>query len=213
MTKKLFFLVLLIGMSNTYAQSINAKKLLDEVATKVKSNSNSSIKFNYTLTNVKEKINQNSQGTVVLKGNQYVLNIFGITKIYDGKKSYTINPEDEEVTISTVTEKNEDQISPSKMLNFFSTGYSYKTDVQKTIQGKKIQFIKLISKSNTDAKKHIIIGIDMQTKQIYNVVDTDKKGTIITYTITSFKTNQVLPKNQFVFTPSKYPNYYINKLD
>ncbi len=213
MTKKIFFLVLLISMSNVYAQSINAKKLLDEVATKVKSYNNSTIKFNYTLTNAKEKINQNSQGTVVLKGNQYMLNIFGITKIYDGKKNYTINPEDEEVTISTVTEKNEDQISPAKMLNFFSTGYSYKTDVQKTIKGKKIQFIKLISKSNTDAKKAITIGIDMQTKQIFNVVDADKKGTIITYTITSFKTNQVLPKNQFVFNASKYPNYYINKLD
>ncbi|HEU4496030.1 MAG TPA: outer membrane lipoprotein carrier protein LolA, partial [Flavobacterium sp.] len=28
-----------------------------------------------------------------------------------------------------------------------------------------------------------------------------------------FKTNQPLSKNQFTFAESKYPNYYINKLD
>jgi hypothetical protein len=38
-----------------------------------------------------------------MKGNQYVLNFIG-TKIFD-KKTFTIVPEDEEITISKVNEK------------------------------------------------------------------------------------------------------------
>jgi len=48
---------------------------------------------------------------------------------------------------------------------------------------------------------------------IYNVIEIGKKGTKTTLTVNSFKTNQALPKNQFTFAASKYPNYYINKLD
>jgi hypothetical protein len=34
-----------------------------------------------------------------MKGNQYVLNFMGL-KFFDGKKTFTIVPEDEEITIS-----------------------------------------------------------------------------------------------------------------
>ena len=59
----------------------------------------------------------------------------------------------------------------------------------------------------------ILLGIDVQTKHIYNLIEMGKKGTKTTLTVNSFKTNQPLSKNQFTFVESKYPNYYINKLD
>jgi len=40
------------------------------------------------LNNAKENINQDSKGNVTMKGNQYVLNFMGVTKIFDGKKTY-----------------------------------------------------------------------------------------------------------------------------
>jgi hypothetical protein len=58
-----------------------------------------------------------------------------------------------------------------------------------------------------------MLGIDVKTKHIYNLVETDKKGTKTTLTVNSFKTNQPLSNNQFTFVQSKYPKYYINKLD
>ena len=44
-------------------------------------------------------------------------------------------------------------------------------------------------------------------------IESGKNGTKTTLTVNSFKTNQPLSKNHFTFTKSKYPNYYINKLD
>jgi hypothetical protein len=67
--------------------------------------------------------------------------------------------------------------------------------------------------SSKDQRKEILLGIDTQTKNIYNLIEIGKKGTKTTLTVNSFKTNQPLSKNQFIFVESKYPKYYINKLD
>jgi hypothetical protein len=195
------------------AQDKKAKDLLNEVTTKVKNYNNIVIDFKYSLNNVKENINQESKGNVTMKGNQYVLNFMGVTKIFDGKKNYTIVPEDEEISISTVNEKDNDAITPSKMLSFFNSGYKCTMDILQNIKGRKIQYIKLIPLSLKDKRKEILLGIDIQTKHIYNVIETGKNGTKTTLTVNSFKTNQPLSKNQFIFAESKYPNYYINKLD
>ena len=212
---KKFLLIasLLLFSFSIQAQDKKAKDLLDQVTAKVKSYNNIAIDFKYSLNNSRENINQDSKGNVTMKGNQYVLNFMGVTKIFDGKKTYTIVPEDEEITISTVNEKDDNAITPSKMLTFFNTGYKYNMDILQNVKGRKIQYIKLVPLNSRDQRKEVLLGIDVQTKHIYNLIEVGKKGTKTTLTVNSFKTNQPLSKNQFTFAASKYPNYYINKLD
>ncbi len=209
-----FFLISLVLLSfSVQAQDSKAKDLLNKVTTIVKSYNNIVIDFKYSLNNSKENINQDSKGNVTMKGNQYILNFMGVTKIYDGKKTYTIVPEDEEVTISNLNEKDEGAVTPSKMLTFFNSGYKCTMDKLQDIKGRKIQYVKLVPTNPKDQRKDILLGIDVQTNHIYNLIETGKKGTKTTLTVNSFKTNQPLSKNQFTFVESKYPNYYINKLD
>ena len=211
---KTFFMFLAMLMSfGVQAQDKKAKALLDEVTAKIKSYDNIVIDFKYSLNNSKENINQESKGNVTMKGNMYVLNLMGVTKIFDGKKTFTINPEDEEVSISKLNEKDDNAITPSKMLTFFNKGYKYNWDIPQNIKGRKIQYIKLTPISAKDSRKEILLGIDIQTKNIYNLIEVGKNGTKTTLTVNSFKTNQPLSKNQFTFEASKYPKYYINKLD
>ena len=214
MLKKIIVITALLLFSfSIQAQDKKAKQLLDEVTAKVKSYSNITIDFKYSLNNIKENINQESKGNVTMKGNQYVLNFMGVTKIFDGKKTYTIVPEDEEITISTVNDNDENAITPAKMLTFFNSGYKYSMDILQNVKGRKIQYIKLVPINAKDQRKEVLLGIDVQTKHIYNLIEVGKKGTKTTLTVNSFKTNQPLSKNQFTFAGSKYPNYYINKLD
>jgi len=208
--KVAFFL--LVSLTVNAQETKKAKELLDEVATKAKGYSNIIIDFKYALNNAKENINQESNGNVAISGNKYVLNFMGVTKMYDGKKTYTIVPEDEEITIASGKD-NDNAITPDKMLTFFQSGYSYSWDILQNVKGRKIQYVKLKPTSAKDNIKEVLIGIDVQTKHIYNMIETDKKGTKTTLTVNSFKTNQPLSKNHFTFTESKYPNYYINKLD
>lgn len=208
----LFALVLLFSIS-THAQDKKAKALLEAVTTKIKSYDNIVIDFKYSLNNSKENINQESKGNVTMKGNKYVLNLMGVTKIFDGKNNYIINPEDEEVAISKVNEKDDNAITPSKLLTFFNSGYKYTWDIPQNVKGRKIQYIKLVPNNNKDQRKEILLGIDTQTKTIYNLIEVGKNGTKTTLTVNSFKTNQLLSKNQFTFDANKYPKYYINKID
>lgn len=213
MKKLLSILLLSLLGFQSYSQDKKAKALLDEVTAKIKSYSNIAIDFKYSLTNAKENINQDSKGNVTLQGNKYVLNFMGVTKIYDGKKTYTIVPEDEEVTVSSTDDSDSKSITPSKMLTFYNSGYKYSMDIIQDVKGRKIQFVKLTPTNTKDQRKEVLLGIDIQTKHIYNLIEIGKNGTKTTLTVNSFKTNQALPKNQFTFVANKYPKYYINKLD
>ncbi len=213
MKKLVQILIIALITFNVQAQDKKAKALLDEVTAKIKSYDNIAIDFKYQLNNAKENINQDSKGNVVMQGNKYVLNFMGATKIFDGLKTYTIVPEDEEVSVSKVDENDDSAITPSKMLTFFNKGYKYDWDLLQNVKGRKIQYVKLTPISSKDQRKDILLGIDIQTKHIYNLIESGKNGTKTTLTVNSFKTNQPLSKNQFIFAQNKYPNYYINKLD
>lgn len=205
--------VLFLGISVSAQQSQKAKDLLDQVSAKVKSYDNIQIAFTYSLQNLSKNINQESKGNVTMKGNQYVLNLMGVTKIFDGKKNYTIVPEDEEITISKHDDNDADAITPAKMLTFFNSGFKYSWDILQNVRGRQIQYVKLIPLNGKDNRKEILLGIDAQTKNIYNLIETGKNGSKTVITVNSFKTNQPISKNHFTFTQSKYPNYYINNLD
>ena len=205
-------LALLIGTLG-FAQDSKAKALLDEVSKKAKSYENISLDFKYALENLSENINQETRGDVVLQGNKYRLNILGATRIYDGKTLYSISPDDEEVTISKQDASDENSITPNKMLTFYEEGYTYKMDIDQTVKGRKIQYVKLTPIDSKSEIKYVLLGIDAQTKHIYNLMEIGKNGTKTTLTVNSFKTNQPISKSLFTFDESKYKDYYINRLD
>ncbi len=207
--------ILLALICTAFSQAQDAKGLLKEVSAKVKSYDNIQIDFKYNLNNSKENVNQDTRGDVTLEGNKYVLNMLGTTRMFDGKKIFTVVPEDEEVTISNYNANDDKDITPSKMLTFYEKGYNAKMDIEQNVKGRKIQFVKLTPIDSKAEIKDILLGIDVQTKHIYKLIQTDAKGTKYTLTVNSFKTNQPLSKTLFTFDEAKYKKdgYYINKLD
>ncbi len=210
--KKLSILLALVLTSSIFAQD-KAKALLSEVSKKVKSYDNISVDFKYELNNVSENINQETKGDVIIQNDKYVLNVLGVTRIYDGKTLYNISPEDEEVTISSENTEDEGTITPSKMLSFYEDGYTYKMDILQNVKGRKIQYVKLVPIDSNAEIKHVLLGIDATTKHIYNLIEVGKNGIKTTLTVNSFKTNQAIPISLFTFDESKYKDFYINKID
>lgn len=209
----LILIALITGGLQAQNQVDKAKKLLDEVYAKMSAYNNIYIDFKYNLDNLVENINQETKGNVTIAKDKYVLNYLGATKMYDGNKTYTVVPENEEVTI----EKNatdDSAITPSKMLTFYKKGYKYKWDIQQNVRGRKIQYVELKpQKANTEVKQ-ILLGIDIQTKHIYNLIEIGKNGTRTTITVNTFKTNQPLSDNIFKFDREKYKKdgYTISEL-
>jgi outer membrane lipoprotein-sorting protein len=189
-----------------------AKTLLDEVYNKVKSYDNIYVDFKYSLQNNEAKINQETRGDVTMQADKYLFNYLGSQQIFDGKKVYTIVPENEEVTIENKSD-DANTITPSKMLTFYKTGHSYAWDIMQNIEGRKIQFVKLTPIDTNSEIKTILLGVDAETKHIYKLIETGKNGTKTTITVNSFKTNQPLSKTLFTFDEAKYKKdgYYIIK--
>ena len=203
MKRILLIATLIITAIANAQQADKAKNLLDEVNSKMSAYNNIYIDFKYNLDNLAENINQETKGNVTIAKDKYLLNYLGATKMYDGSKTYTIVPENEEVTI----EKNaneETAITPSRMLTFYKKGYKYKWDIQQNIRGRKIQYVELKPQKQSSEVKQILLGIDIQTKHIYNLIEIGKNGTKTTITINTFKTNQPLSDNIFKFDREKY---------
>ncbi|AIY14347.1 MULTISPECIES: LolA family protein [Cellulophaga] len=209
--KKIIVLVALFTSALSMAQSsAKAKTLLDDVYNKVKSYDNIYVDFKYALNNKEANINQETRGDVTMKGDKYLFNYLGSQQLFDGSKVYTIVPENEEVTIEAKSTE-ENTITPSKMLTFYKKGHNYEMDILQTIQGRKIQFVKLTPIDTNSEIKSILLGIDAETKHIYKLIETGKNGTKTTITVNSFKTNQTLSKTLFTFDEAKYKKegYYI----
>ena len=203
--------ILLITSSTIYGQdSVKAKELLDEVYNKVRSYENIQVDFKYSLQNNEANINQETRGDVTLEGDKYFFNYLGSQQIYDGQKVYTIVPENEEVTIEDRSD-DENTITPSKMLTFYREGHSYQWDILQNVQGRKVQFVKLIPIDTNSEIASILLGIDVETKHIYKLIETGKNGTMTTITVNSFKTNQPISETLFTFDENKYQEagYYI----
>ncbi len=204
--------VCLLMMCFAFAKAQSAQDLLKDVNAKISSYENIGIDFKYALSNEAEGVNQETKGSVVMQGDKYSLQLMGTTQLFDGTDVYTIVPEDEEITISAISDQDEDAITPSRMLSFFNEGYTQKMDITQNVKGRTIQYVKLTPMDSNSEIKYSLLGVDKQTKHIYKLIINQNNGTSITITVNSFKTNQPLAKNVFTFDKSKYSDYYINRL-
>lgn len=193
------------------AQTNKADALLKEVTAKYKSYQNMTFTYKANLRNEKAQQNMDIQGDAILSGEKYRVTFMGSTLVYDGSKLYNINREDEQVTISS--ENNTGMgISPSNILTFYEKGYTRTWDIEQNVRGRKIQYIKLIPiKSDSDYKK-VLLGIDINTKHIYNAIITERSGTVITFTMSSLKNNTTIPKSSFSFNAKDYAGWDIERL-
>lgn len=190
-----------------------AKSILDKASNTMSAYTNLSMDFDYVLDNKAEDVKQEMSGDVLLQGEKYVVNLFGSTQIFDGSKTYTIIPENEEVNISDADADEENTFTPSKFYSFYESGYSYSMDELKMVNGKKIQFVKLIPIDTNSEINRILVGIDTKTNHIYQIIEIGANQTRTILTAKNIKTNQEIDGNVFAFDEKKYEelNYMINK--
>lgn len=195
------------------AQDAKADKLLQEVAEKFKSYQNVSFTYKGNFKNAKTGTDMDVQGDAKMEGQKYNVNFLGTTYIFDGKKQYAINPEDEQVTISKVSNDGSQMITPSNILTFYEKGYVKKWDIVQNEGGRKIQFVKLTPIKSDSEYKSVLLGIDVNTKHINKAIITENSGTVATFTLKSLKTNEPLPKNSFNFDAAQYKSWVVQEMN
>ena len=210
MKKKIFLFILLLSHPLLSQNTEAARKLLDEVSGKISSFKNMKFDFTYVLENRPENIRQETNGSVTISKDLYRINFLGFEQLFDGKMTYTIIPENEEITISDPEEESEFGINPSKILTIYKKDYAYQWDIKQNVMGTPVQFVKLIPNEEKKELKYLLLGIDMRTKLIYRLIEIGRYDTRTTLTLKNIKTNINLRDDFFLFDKNKYPDYYIN---
>ena len=210
MKKKLFLFILLLSHPLLSQNTEAARKLLDEVSGKISSFKNMKFDFTYVLENRPENIRQETNGSVTISKDLYRINFLGFEQLFDGKMTYTIIPENEEITISDPEEESEFGINPSEILTIYKKNYAYQWDIKQNVMGTPVQFVKLIPNEEKKELKYLLLGIDMRTKFIYRLIEIGRYDTRTTLTLKNIKTNINLRDDFFLFDKNKYPDYYIN---
>ena len=215
--KKIILLIFGFYTFGICQENSDAELLLNKVSDNIKSYENIYINYAYTLQNLEEEINQTNKGSFVTENDKWRFEMLGVTRIFDGEKLYSISPDDEEVTISNQDPEDETTITPNQMLYFYEDGYYFEMSEYKLVGNgqfrKKIQYVKLIPKDSEAEIKYILLGIDTEFNQIYEVIETGKNETITTISIVDFEFNLPLDTNLFVFDMKKYKDFYMNILD
>ncbi|MAU31150.1 MAG: hypothetical protein CMC36_04485 [Flavobacteriaceae bacterium] len=216
--KKILLLIIALNVIFGYSQeNSDAELLLNKVSENIKSYENIYINYAYTLQNIEEDINQTNNGSFVTENNKWRFEMLGVTRIFDGNKLYSISPDDEEITISSQDPEDETTITPNKMLYFYEDGYYFEMAESRFVGNgqfrKKIQYVKLIPMDSDAEIKYILLGIDTEFNQIYEVIETGKNETVTTISIVDFEFNLPLNSKLFVFDKEKYQSYYMNILD
>jgi outer membrane lipoprotein-sorting protein len=216
--KKILLLIFGLFTMLSYSQdNSDAELLLNKVSENIKNYENIYINYAYTLQNIEEDINQTNNGSFVTEDEKWRFEMLGVTRIFDGNKLYSISPDDEEVTISSQDPEDETTITPNKMLYFYEEGYYFEMDESRFVGNgqfrKKIQYVKLIPKDSEAEIKYILLGIDTEFNQIYEVIETGKNETVTTISIVDFEFNLPLDNKLFIFDEKKYQDYYMNILD
>ena len=210
MKKKIFLFILLLSHPLLSQNTEAARKLLDEVSSKISSFKNMKFDFTYVLENRPENIRQETNGSVTISKDLYRINFLGFEQLFDGKMTYTIVPENEEITISDPEEESEFGINPSEILTIYKKDYAYQWDIKQNVMGTPVQFVKLIPNEEKKELKYLLLGIDMRTKLIYRLIEIGRYDTRTTLTLKNIKTNINLRDDFFLFDKNKYPDYYIN---
>jgi len=206
-----FYPIFLYGVHVNAQDTKAAKELLSQVSNKIESFRNMTFDFDYVLENSKENIKQETNGSVTVSGDRYKLFFQGVEQLFDGKKIYTIVPENEEITIENKGENEDFGINPSKLLYFYNEGYAFHWDIKQKVMGRNIQFIKLIPIEENKDVSFLLLGIDTLKKIIYRLIEIGPNETQTTLTILNFTSNVNLAANFFDFDATLYPDYYLNQ--
>lgn len=208
--KFIFFLI--IPLSVVFGQGHEKSKLLlDKVSKNMLSKDNINFEFVYRLDNSREKITQEIEGNAQISGEKYKLSFMDIEQIYDGYKTYTIIPENEEINIETGDGNSDLMIKPTNLINFYTNGYGYEWDIKQIVTGRTIQYVKLLPVEENSDVKYLLIGVDIDNLNLFKIIEIGKNGTNTTLKIINQSYNISLPKNHFKFNPELYQDYFVNE--
>ena len=199
-------LITAVGIINLiHAQKIDnkAKGILDAVSANYKSKNTLFFKFSYGTGS--GKISKNQTGSFYASKDKYKLKIMGNEQIFDGIKTYSINEDEQEITIAKQNSK--ETLSPINYIDSYKKGYN----IYYIGKNKNLDIIKLTPTKNNGIKE-VFLYVNTSKNNVEKIEQHSTDKQITTITITEYKENPKVDSKIFTFNKNLYKNYLITEL-
>lgn len=188
-----------------HAQDAKAKTILQNFSTKIKNASGVSSNFKITMNDAKGKQTGSYAGTIKFKGNKYRVSIGSQEIISDGKSTWTYIKNNNEVQISSATEKTAGFSPKDLFAGAYDKDYHYKFIGEKTVNGKACNTIELTPKATNGPFKKVTLHITKADNLLAGGNMVGKSGESYNYSISNMTTSTKLTDNNFTFNKALYP--------
>ena len=195
------FLSICISQTNVLAQDELAEQILEKLSETTKDFTSISIEFDHIFTNKNAGLNKKNSGTLILKGEQFRIDMEKQLIINNGTTHWIYLKEMNELTIMDYDSEDEDALIPNKLFTVYNEDYKIAYVHAKSINGERMHIIDLFPKESGPIMK-IRLTINALKNQINILALYDKNGGVYTYNIKNFKSNGLKNKNP-TFEPRK----------
>lgn len=203
----LSFLTVLLIATTCLSQGNDpeAKKILDQASSKIKSYKTIKAVFTLQLEDAQGVSQGSKKGTVYMKGNRYHVQITGQEIYSDGKTIWTLDKSANEVTITKV-DPGSNTMSPQRLLtNFYDKDFLYKVNGEQKLGDKTVVEIEMTPTDKTQNFHKIYLYVDKKTHLVTSGKFLDKSNSKYIYTINSLIGDLNLTDASFIFDKTKYP--------
>ena len=207
--KKLFVFIFLLGITSlSFAQKDpEAEKILKKLSEKIKSHNTIQASFTIDFKNIKENIQNKSDGTIIMKGDKYHLDFMGTVSYFDGKTLWNYIEEVNEVNITEPKPDSDDIFSnPRRLFIIYEKGYKYQLINNFTKDKENGSLIDLYPEDITEEYSRIRLEINTDEYTITSATIFGKDGSHYTISLYDYKLNKMVPDTQFTFNENDYKN-------
>lgn len=179
------------------AQNVDAVDILDHAADAFRNAGGVEMDFSVSLPEAKYS------GTILLKGNMFVLKTGGITTWFDGHTQWTYIAENDEVNITTPTQEELQGINPYAWLSLYRHGYDLTLERQ---DSKAFHILMTASRDDLQLER---VALSIEKTSFHPLAlsltakGSDENEVVIT--INAYRTGKNYADSMFVFNPKEYP--------
>jgi outer membrane lipoprotein-sorting protein len=198
--------ILALFSSILFLNAQDAKSILDKANQAYNNAGGITATFTLNTEDSRNKTTYSQDGTTLLKGNKFKIEVPDGITWFDGKTQWTYAKGGDEVNVSNPTGDELAGISPSVLLNIYKSGFKLNYAGEKKDNGKLVYSVDLIPESKKTDFKKMTINIDKANSLFTSIKVYGKDGITNHLIIKKLQTGSNFTDKTFIFNPKEYPN-------
>ena len=189
-------------------QDEKAKNILDQVSKQTSSFQSIQADFSFILKNTELGINEKNDGSIILKGKKYFIDLpdMGLKVFSNEKIRWNYMKNGNQVTVMNVGDDSEDLMDPAALFSIYEKDFNSKFVKDSTVAGKAIHIVELLPDNDALDVSKISVNVDKNTMMIQSAILHSNDGNQYVIEIKNMVTNKNFPDSDFVFDAGKFPD-------